>query len=205
MVDRSLRAEILGPSGVGAIIDILGESFVAEDTSRWQGKWHILKAPRITSYFDTANLRTPPPAERDTPGLPYLRFPQWLCGQCRQMIRWSSRKEKQGEPASWDARNTGLSAAHVVRCCMRKRSPWRRTMGSLGSFAFQQPQPAPVCGSRHSNSFTFPMSACNPFVCLCDTCQAGRVRELPAPGALKGIGLKCLAWLAGGSPRKAEA
>ena len=52
MVERRLRrAQALSPSGVGAIIDILGESFVAEDTSRWQGKWHTLKAPRIAAYF----------------------------------------------------------------------------------------------------------------------------------------------------------
>ena len=54
-----------------------------------------------------------------------FRFPQWLfCGQCRQMIRWSPRREKQGEPASLrDVQEAPAACAHAVRGRMRKRPP----------------------------------------------------------------------------------
>ena len=206
MVDRRLRrAQTLSPSGVGAIIDILGESFVAEDTSRWQGKWHTLKAPRIASYFDTANLRTPPPAEETHAGLPYLRFPQWLfCGQCRQMIRWSPRKEKQGEPASCGTckKHPQLVPMRFVAVCGNghlEDVPWVRWAHSRSSSPNQR-----QCAVQALKFIHLPNvgGGLESLVVRCDTCQAERnLRELPAPGALKGIGLKCL----GGQPWQSQA
>ena len=63
MSDRTLRrAQTLTPFGVGAVFDIVGESFVAEDTTRWYGRPHKIRAPRIAALFGVNELRTAPPA-----------------------------------------------------------------------------------------------------------------------------------------------
>jgi Domain of unknown function (DUF1998) len=201
MVDRRLRrAQALSPSGVGAIIDILGESFVAEDTSRWQGKWHTLKAPRIASYFDTSNLRTPPSAEETHAGLPYLRFPQWLfCGKCRRMTKWGPRKEKQGEPARCDTckGHPQLVPMRFVAVCGNghlEDVPWVRWAHSRSSSPNQRQCAVQTLKFIHLSKVGGGLES---LTVRCDTCEAERnLRDLPAPGALKGIGIKCL----GGQP-----
>jgi hypothetical protein len=92
------RAQTITPSGVGAVVDMLGESFVAEDISQWRGRREVLRAPRIAAYFGVPVLRTPPSADSGS-GVPYFRFPLWLfCGACRDMTRWSPGREKPGQP-----------------------------------------------------------------------------------------------------------
>ena len=100
MKERSIRrTQTISPFGVGAIVDMLGESFVSEDISRWRGKRSVLRAPRIAAHFGVQELRTPPPLEEKGSGLPYYRFPQWLfCGSCRRLERWSVMKEEPGKP-----------------------------------------------------------------------------------------------------------
>ena len=65
------RSQTITPFGVGAIVDMLGESFVAEDISRWRGKKVVLRAPRIAAHFGVEELRTAPagrgPRLRDCP------------------------------------------------------------------------------------------------------------------------------------------
>lgn len=197
MADRKLRrAQALTPSGVGAIIDILGESFVAEDTSRWQGKWELLKAPRIAQYFHTPDLRTPPAAEETTAGLPYLRFPQWLfCGQCRQMTRWNKNQEKPGEPAKCQIckGRPQLVPMRFVAVCGNghlEDVPWVRWAHSRATDASQR-----QCGMENLEfiHLTNVGGGLESLVARCKQCKAQRnLRELPAPGALKNIGLKCL-------------
>lgn len=204
MGDRKLRrAQTLTPSGVGAIIDILGESFVAEDTSRWQGRWDRLKAPRIARYFRTPDLRTPPSAEETGAGLPYLRFPQWLfCGQCRQMTRWNKKQEKPGEPAKCQTckGHPQLVPMRFVAVCGNghlEDVPWRRWAHSRASDADQR-----QCGVENLKFIHRPGvgGGLESLAVSCQECKAQRdLRELPAPGALKGIGCKCL----GGQPWQA--
>src|SRR6266536_309603 len=93
------RAQAVNPSGVGAIVDVVGESFVAEDVSRWRGRREVLPAPRVAALFNVAELRTPPAMEAPGDGIPFYRFPEWLfCGRCRVMIRWHPKREKPGQP-----------------------------------------------------------------------------------------------------------
>ena len=98
MGERQIRrTQAAGVAGVGAIVDVLGESFVAEDTSRWVGRWEFLKAPgsRPSSPWRTCERHPPRTAGA---GLPFYRFPTWLfCGQCRVMTRWRVQEEKKGE------------------------------------------------------------------------------------------------------------
>ncbi|GAA3359798.1 DUF1998 domain-containing protein [Saccharopolyspora gregorii] len=88
------RSQVVSPFGPGAIVDLVGESFVAEDAGNWRGKPEFLRFPRLASFLEVSALRTP----RQDENLPYFRFPQWLfCSGCRGMERWSFRMEREGE------------------------------------------------------------------------------------------------------------
>ena len=45
------RAQVIMGAGPGAVLDMLGESFVGEDTSQWRGRHEVIRAPRIAAYF----------------------------------------------------------------------------------------------------------------------------------------------------------
>ncbi|GLZ75398.1 hypothetical protein Afil01_02050 [Actinorhabdospora filicis] len=82
------RAQLIGPAGPGAIIDLIGESFVAVDVSRWSRTLPV-SMPRLTQRLGVRQLKTPTGF-----GVPYRRFPEWLfCGRCRRMIRRRPRDE----------------------------------------------------------------------------------------------------------------
>src|SRR5690242_9245166 len=84
------RSQIISPFGPGAIIDLVGESFVVEDAGRWRGPRKQIDFPRLASYLKVESLASPSPRLP----VPYYRFPQWLfCSRCRRMIRWSLGKE----------------------------------------------------------------------------------------------------------------
>lgn len=109
MTERKLRrVQTLAPFGVGAVFDVVGESFVAEDISRWYGFPHKVRAPRIAPLFGVKEIRTAPPAPRsgkleDGPGVPFFRFPQWLfCPGCRRMTRWKYTLEQPGQAPRCD-------------------------------------------------------------------------------------------------------
>jgi hypothetical protein len=201
MVERKLRrTQAAGPAGVGAIIDVLGESFVAEDISRWHGRWDLLKAPRIAAHFGVTNLRTPPAAENGASGLPFFRFPQWLfCGRCRRMVRWSIRQEKPGEPARCQVckEHSQLVPMRFVAVCGNGHLEdvrWDRWAHSRPDNPDQRQCGKPLLRFEHLSQVGGGLDS---LVVRCDTCKARRnLRDLPAPGALKSIGLTCL----GGQP-----
>lgn len=84
------RAQIISPFGPGAIIDLVGESFVVEDAGKWRRPLVPVDFPRLASYLKVDSLAAPSPRQP----IPYYRFPQWLfCGSCRRMYRWSYKKE----------------------------------------------------------------------------------------------------------------
>lgn len=103
-VPRIRRSQALSPFGVGAILDVLGESFVACDTQSWRGRAELLEAPRAARLLGVDQLRLPPAAPEqgdDGPGVPFYRFPQWMfcpVKDCRRMERWSITKEKALKP-----------------------------------------------------------------------------------------------------------
>lgn len=88
---RTLRLqETIQPFGVGAIVDIAGDSLIGMDTSWWPAESPTLRCLRLERQLGVRRFKTPPsvpdrPA-RDTPSLDYLRFPAWrFCQNCRRM------------------------------------------------------------------------------------------------------------------------
>ncbi|WP_082974084.1 DUF1998 domain-containing protein [Mycobacterium sp. E1386] len=100
---KTRLSQTISPFGVGAILDVEGESLMAADISQWSiERTTIIRSPRLERSLGVSELRTPPsvpswPSTR-TPGLPYKRFPSWLfCQNCRRMHRMTPRDET-GEP-----------------------------------------------------------------------------------------------------------
>ena len=99
------RSQVVSPFGPGAVIDLVGESFVAEDAGNWRGRPEWINFPRLATYLDVPALRTPPAGG----SLPYYRFPQWLfCSHCRQMTRWTVSQEAK-------------DSAPICRHCLERR------------------------------------------------------------------------------------
>jgi hypothetical protein len=98
-VTRAIRnvrlAQMIGPFGPGAIVDLVGESFVAMDASRWRGRPIEVRMPRLAKRLGVSALHSP----SQYPGVPYYRFPTWLfCRRCRLMTRRLPQTEKRDQP-----------------------------------------------------------------------------------------------------------
>ncbi|MDX3231147.1 DUF1998 domain-containing protein [Streptomyces sp. ME19-01-6] len=90
------RAQTIVPFGVGGILDIRGESFVAADTRSWAASAERVESPRLARKLGVQELRSAPvipsgkAAYASRIGPTYVRFPKWLfCPQCRNMLLWN--------------------------------------------------------------------------------------------------------------------
>lgn len=97
-ISHDLRLqEIVSPFGVGSIVDILGESLIAPDTSYWEKRFApLISCQRLVDQLGRGELREPPThagvAGKQTPALQYVRFPAWrFCERCERLTRLSSR------------------------------------------------------------------------------------------------------------------
>lgn len=195
MNDRTVRrSQTISPFGVGAIIDILGESFVAEDITRWKGKKVVLRGPRIAAHFGVEELRTAPPADDKGSGLPYFRFPQWLfCGTCRRMIRWSVKMEEPGQPprCAVCTKKPQLVPMRFVAVCGNGHLddvPWVQWAHSTARQRDRR-----QCGLREL-SFKHVKNVGGGLESVEVRCACGasrNLKDLPKPDALKEIGIKC--------------
>lgn len=103
---RVRQSQTVLPFGVGAVVDIQGESFVATGIGDWPSRARQkVESPRLASRLGVTGFYAAPATvnERfdspDSPGAPYIRFPSWLfCGACRRMKRWRIADEKPGLP-----------------------------------------------------------------------------------------------------------
>jgi hypothetical protein len=189
------RAQVIMGAGPGAVLDMLGESFVGEDTSQWRGRHDVIRAPRIASYFGVPELRTPTPVEERAPGLPYYRFPQWLfCGACRDMTKWNPRREKPGQPPRCETCSSRpqLVPMRFVAACGNGHLDdvnWARWAHSRRTNRDQV-----QCGKPRLRFLHRPGvgGGLDSLEVRCSTCNAGRnLRDLTGPEALKSVGVSC--------------
>ncbi|GAU67835.1 hypothetical protein SSP35_05_04020 [Streptomyces sp. NBRC 110611] len=94
------RAQTIVPFGVGGIIDLRGESFVAADIRSWAARGERVESPRLASKLRVEGFRSAPvipsgkAAYTTRSGPTYVRFPKWLfCPQCREMQLWRQELE----------------------------------------------------------------------------------------------------------------
>ncbi|MFD3439039.1 DrmB family protein [Streptomyces sp. NPDC058685] len=92
-------SETISPFGVGAIVDVRGESLMAPDTSWWDKKFaHEISCERLMTRLGAGVLRQPPAhagrAAKETPALPYWRFPAWrFCERCDKLSKLTGKKK----------------------------------------------------------------------------------------------------------------
>lgn len=99
-IKHDLRlSETVSPFGVGAIVDVQGESLIAPDTSWWDKKYaQEIHCARLVERIGLSTLRQAPThagrAGRSTPGLLYWRFPAWrFCEQCSRLSQSTSKSK----------------------------------------------------------------------------------------------------------------
>lgn len=97
-IKHDLRlSETITPFGVGAIVDIRGESLIAPDTSWWDRKFAPrISCDRLTSRLGAGELRQAPThagrVANDTASIPYWRFPAWrFCERCSRVTKMTGR------------------------------------------------------------------------------------------------------------------
>lgn len=90
-------SETVSPFGVGAIVDVRGESLIAPDTSWWDKKFAPeISCDRLLGRLGPGVLRQAPShagtAAKETPPLTYWRFPAWrFCEQCGKVSKLTGR------------------------------------------------------------------------------------------------------------------
>jgi len=81
-MDRKIRrTQYITPFGVGAILDIGQESFVAEDISKWGKAGEKIELKRLSTRLNIEEFKMPPVPkdyEKYTKKVPFYRFPEWL-------------------------------------------------------------------------------------------------------------------------------
>ncbi len=190
------RAQTLSPFGVGAILDVEGESFVAVDITHWKNQGESINEPRLESLLGVVSFRMGPAAP-DNPhaapehahAIPYYRFPQWLfCSGCRRMSRWSRKKETGDPPVCGVcSRKRVLTPMRFVMACPRGHLadvPWDR-------WAHSRKQGK--CEHQDLEFVTRPGGSGLEFLAVrCRACRAERnLAGIASPDRLREIGARC--------------
>lgn len=99
-IKHDLRlSESISPFGVGAIVDIRNESLLAPDTSWWDRRFAPeISCERLMARLGSGVLRQPPThaghTAKDTPALPYWRFPAWrFCERCDKLSKLTGKRK----------------------------------------------------------------------------------------------------------------
>lgn len=102
-VSRGMRqSQTIVPFGVGAILDLQGESFCLSGLAKWGPHGERLVLSRLSEDLGVDHFRAAPakPSHGWGPGVPAVRFPRWLfCPRCRTMVFWKTEFEQDGEIA----------------------------------------------------------------------------------------------------------
>ena len=94
IVHRFLRlSQTLVPAGVGGILDLDGESFMACDVRHWEHP-RVLGSERLRRALRVDEICEAPHGEGGS-GAPFFRFPRWLfCEQCQHMYLWPRDRDQ---------------------------------------------------------------------------------------------------------------
>lgn len=139
MSKRTLKlnlAKLITPFSPGAIVDILGESFITLTADRWPKRSLLpeIECARLSMRLGVQRFYGPPVAEDpDDPhalGITVARFPSWLfCQTCRRMIKWTRKHETGATPACPHDSGRLVPMRFVVVCKERSHAadvPWEQ-------------------------------------------------------------------------------
>ncbi|MEU5031415.1 DrmB family protein [Streptomyces milbemycinicus] len=194
------RAQTIVPFGVGGIIDIRGESFVAADTRGWAASAERVESPRLAAKLGVAEFRSAPvipsgkAAYATRIGPSYVRFPKWLfCPQCREMQLWGPDRELRDKQPTC-GRCPGkpqLAPMRFIQVCRAGHMAdidWRRWAHSRSEGHDQR-----QCQVRRLRFVATPESSgLEALRVVCAVCRAGRnLAGISQKSILKQMGLQC--------------
>lgn len=204
-VNRSIRlSQIISQFGVGAVYDILGESIVLTDISKWNtdpyfGKGdeivaeRLIKSLRLKGFTRLQSLHQPK-KEKEGGSLPYMRFPRWLfCSKCRKMKKWSYDDEQpKKQPVCNCEKNMKLTPMRFITICEHGHMSdvdWKRWAHSRaadhGQKNCQKEDLQFVTGVSKSGGL-------ESVAVKCKSCGSFRTLEgITVPDILKTIGVHC--------------
>ncbi|NHF63842.1 DrmB family protein [Microcella pacifica] len=127
-------AKLIAPFGPGAVVDILGESFMTLTADKWPKRTLLepVDCLRLSSRLGIQRFYGPPTSDdietSNALGIPVIRYPAWLfCQTCRRMIRWTSKLENGKAPECPSDSGRLVPMRFVVACRERSHSadvPW---------------------------------------------------------------------------------
>ena len=85
------KSQAVSPFGVGAMFEVLGQSFVACDTTFWSNTGKRIYLSRLAKTLNVEFFKLPPTNSDFKPEtlkeyVPFVRFPLWnLCASCRRV------------------------------------------------------------------------------------------------------------------------
>ncbi|WP_340686901.1 DUF1998 domain-containing protein [Amycolatopsis coloradensis] len=201
---RTVRlSQTISPFGVGAIIDVMGESLMGVDISEWPYDRTVrVESKRLEERLGVQELRSPPSVPSrpsiNSPGIPYQRFPRWLfCQDCRRMDHYRAQQETGESPQCNQCRGKLVPMRFIAVCTTKghvRDVPWDTWAHSATESDSQL--------RCHDRVLVFDMAVkgnegLSGLAVRCLTCDAVRnLGDLPARGALRRIGVSCL----GGQP-----
>lgn len=120
---KSVRAsQLVSPFGVGAIVDMGGESFACMDISHWPAGSCVKLAKNNLEVFFKKEIRKPPSSEQGA-AVPFTRFPRWLfCPNCRGLTHYTGVRDAAANFApptctGSDCKSTPLVPMRFVAVC----------------------------------------------------------------------------------------
>ncbi|WP_042369554.1 DUF1998 domain-containing protein [Streptacidiphilus neutrinimicus] len=202
-IKHDLRlSETISPFGVGAVVDIRGESLMAPDTSWWKTKFaHEISCERLLARLGAGVLRQPPThaghAGKDTPALQYWRFPAWrFCERCDKLSKLTGKN--RGKWSNTCACGGLLVPMRYVAVCERgshiQDINWVQWVHRGREASLNEA----VRFCRDYKSLTFKKSASRgeglgSLVVKCHGCGNSRTfAELVSKGALQRDGIRCV-------------
>ena len=205
MTSRDLTVRLgqtVTPFGVGAIYDISGQSFVAEDIAQWGSAGRPIFLDRLAAKLRVEQFRVAPSVpsgerQRDGRGVPFFRFPRWMfCASCRRMIRLSFDHDERGTAPECDCaksknRGSRLIPMRFVGICKNGHLDEVAWVGWTHSQATTQNQRQ--CELRELKFLTRAGSG-GGLDSLVVTCKCGSSRSLAgitSSFSLRQIGVRC--------------
>ncbi|TDI77371.1 MAG: hypothetical protein E2O84_01140, partial [Bacteroidetes bacterium] len=195
------RSQAIVPYGVGAVLDIGDESFVATDIGEWD-KYNLreIHLNRLKRRLGKRLIEPPVtlnPWQKKGPSIPYFRFPRWFfCSSCRQMKYWRWADERDsGHPQCTNpsCRKRTLVPMRFVMACENGHLddvPWDRWVHADKNIA-----DAGRCEERWKLSFKAQRGAGGSLRSLrivCNSCKSQRsLAGMMGKEALRQIGVTC--------------
>ncbi|MGY1500502.1 DrmB family protein [Streptomyces sp. QTS52] len=194
------RSQTIVPFGVGGILDLRGESFVAADIRSWAANAERVDSPRLARKLGVEGFRSAPvipsgkAAYASRSGPSYVRFPKWLfCPQCREMEFWRlDREQRDKQPACGHCPGKPqLAPMRFVQVCKAGHMAdidWRRWAHSRSQGHAQR-----QCQVRRLKFLASPESSgLEALRVVCAVCLASRnLAGISQKNILKQTGVEC--------------